>query len=118
VSEAAAASDRMEAAAVEIGRALGDAIPDSTWQRLRSGDRTVVTRTLAGLRSTRLTDALKARCDADEAFRGLVERYCGEFETVLGNLVQNERHEALRTALLTSDGGRVYFMLARALGRG
>jgi hypothetical protein len=108
----------MEAAAIEIGRALGDAIPDSTWQRLRSGDRTVVTRTLAGLRSTRLTDALKARCDADEAFRGLVERFCGEFETVLGSLVQNERHEALRTALLTSDGGRVYFMLARALGRG
>ena len=29
-----------------------------------------------------------------------------------------DRNEALRTALLTSDGGRVYFMLSRALGRG
>ncbi len=118
VTDAAAAAERMEGAAIEIGRALGDAIPDSTWQRLRGGDNTVVTRTLAGLRSTRLTDTIKSRCESDRGFRDLVEGYCAEFEAMLANLAQGDRNEGLRSALATSDAGRVHLMFSRALGRG
>ena len=50
-------------------------------------------------------------------FREYVTRYMGEFDSLMKITRQNERAEVLTAIFTSSDMGRLYVVIARALNR-
>ena len=67
--------------------------------------------------------ALTRRCyirrkyQRDVEFRGAVDRYVGEFESILAKVSRARRDAASEIGYLASESGKIYTMLAHAAGR-
>ena len=62
-------------------------------------------------------DEIRRKYQRDPEFRGAVDRYVGEFESLLAKASRNSRDPSLGNSYLTSEPGKVYTMLAHASGR-
>jgi ABC-type transporter Mla subunit MlaD len=100
-----------------IARSLDDATTSAIWQRLRSGQRGVMVRSIYNQEGRIAFDEITRRIGTDASLQRTVNRYLADFERIraeaeikdpTGRLVQNH---------LMSDTGRVYLFLAHASGR-
>jgi hypothetical protein len=100
-----------------IARALDNATTSAIWQRLRSGQRGVMVRSIYSQDGRVAFDEITRRIGTDTSLQRTVHRYLADFERIraeaetkdpTGRLVQNH---------LMSDTGRVYLFLAHASGR-
>ncbi|MBY0431489.1 MAG: hypothetical protein K2Q10_09850, partial [Rhodospirillales bacterium] len=55
--------------------------------------------------------------EEDSQFRELVSRYLGEFESLLDMARKSERPDILTAVFTSAEVGKLYLLLARALGR-
>jgi hypothetical protein len=62
-------------------------------------------------------DDLSRRYQADLGFRGMIDRFMGEFERELREVEARDTTGATLQQHLVSNGGRVYLFLAHASGR-
>ena len=92
-----------------------DAYP--LWLRHHEGEENVFSSALYDGEGQRIFAALRARRSEDSDFRRTVEHYTAEFERLISALPQTREGEDARRHYFGSEAGRVYLVLAHALGR-
>ena len=100
-----------------IARALDPATAAAIWQRLRSGQRGVMVRSIYGNEGRAVFDDISHRCRNDGELSRTVGRYLADFERIVSKSDQRDPTGRLSHGQLVSDTGRVYLFLAHAAGR-
>ena len=100
-----------------IARALDPATAAAIWQRLRSGQRGVMVRSIYGNEGRAVFDDISHRCRNDGELSRAVGRYLSDFERIVSESDQRDPTGRLSHGQLVSDTGRVYLFLAHAAGR-
>jgi predicted pyridoxine 5'-phosphate oxidase superfamily flavin-nucleotide-binding protein len=100
-----------------IARALDPATAAAIWQRLRSGQRGVMVRSIYGNEGRAVFDDISHRCRNDGELSRTVGRYLADFERIITESDQRDPSGRQSHGQLVSDTGRVYLFLAHASGR-
>jgi len=100
-----------------IARALDPATASAIWQRLRSGQRGVMVRSLYSPDGRATFDDLVRRYGTEPRVREMVDQYMADFERVLRDAEQRDPTGRMALGYAASDTGRVYLFLAHASGR-
>ena len=88
------------------------------WQRLKRGETEIVKqRGLYPRQGQQIVDRVQRRYENDNTFRQIVDRYLGDFEKMLQDLSRNDPRGTSVQGRLSSDEGRIYFVLAQISGR-
>jgi MIP family channel proteins len=87
------------------------------WQRYQMGEQNTFSRRIYTLTGQSTYDQVKRRIGADPDFAKNAASYMSEFEQLLQRAAQGADPVAETRAILVSDRGKVYTMLAHASGR-
>ncbi len=109
--------EKLQALAIDLDRALGDDPAPDLWRRYVNGERSVFTRRLVSMIGREGADRIAERYAADPEFRAHADRYMTEFEGLLDDAAARDRDQVLAETFLTSQTGRLYLLLAAAVGR-
>lgn len=109
--------EKLQAIAIDLDRALEDEPPSDLWRRYIAGERSIFARRLVSLMGKDGVDKIKAKLAADGEFRGFVERYIEQFEALLDEASARDRDNILVETFLAAHTGRLYLILAQAVGR-
>ena len=108
---------RLQSIAVDMSRVLETQITEDDWRRFNKGETGVFVRKMLGFREKARLGAIRDKYQTDGEFREYVTRYFTEFEVLLGEAKKRDQEGLLKSIFLSSDVGKVYMLLARALGR-
>jgi hypothetical protein len=114
---AAAPQQNLTALTDEIARSIDPAGLSEAWQRYQRGEQNVFSRRIYTLTGQSTYDQIKRRLTSDADFAKNAQSYMGEFEQLLQRAATGADPVAETRAILTSDRGKVYTMLAHASGR-
>jgi hypothetical protein len=90
---------------------------EKLWRGYAKGDKTLFIRALLGGGEKKANAEIKRKYGEDETFRRYVTRYVEEFERLLAQANEADPENLLSSAFVTSDVGRLYVALSRAIGR-
>jgi len=108
----------MDFSMADIASSIDERRVMEIWQRLKHGDTEVLQqRGLYSRQGQAIVDRVRRRYETDETFRVIVERYCADFEKMLQDMNRSDPRGAAVQAHLSSDNGRIYFVLAHISGR-
>jgi hypothetical protein len=110
-------SERLQSLAVDMSRVLETPITEDDWKRYQSGESGVFVRKMLGFREKPRLAAIAQRYSQDSEFRDYVNRYLADFEGLVKEARQRDHRNVLSTTFLSSDIGKLYLLLGRALGR-
>ena len=110
-------TESLNSTSIDVAKLLSNEVTDTAWAAYLKGDRGVFTR-----RAVRLLDAGEVRVVAqhyeeDAEFRGQVNRYIHDFESIMRSLMSTRDGSAISVTLLSSDVGKLYVALAQAIER-
>ncbi|GAB4141667.1 MAG: hypothetical protein Tsb0016_09500 [Sphingomonadales bacterium] len=107
----------LNAAAVDIGRVLAADITDQQWQQYLAGDKSLFTRQTLKLGDKASRKKIAKRFDEDSDFRDHVTRFLRDFELLMARALAGKQTTPLSIALLSSDLGKLYVLLAQSVKR-
>ncbi len=110
-------TESLHGRSVDISLAIEQNVPEDAWARYQAGDRGIFTRTLLKRQDNFSLMAIKSQFHEDSEFREHVNRYLKLFEEAVEQAEQNDPEEVLSSTLLSSDVGKLYLLLSRALER-
>lgn len=111
------AIESLQALAIDIDRFLEDDPPLDYLRRYRAGERDIFARRLLQVISRDTTERLSRKYKNDAEFREVVDRYCGQFETLMADMQTGGSDPAKSEAALNAPVGKVYMALARISGK-
>ena len=114
---AAFISERLQSLAVDMNRLMETTISEDDWRRFNRGEKGIFVRKILGFRERAKLAAIKQRYQEDGEFRDYVSRYISEFNNLLKEAKSRDHDSILSTTFLSSDMGKVYMLLSRAIGR-
>lgn len=100
-----------------ISRALDPATAAAIWSRFRSGQRGIMVRSIYTAEGRGIFDEVTRRYQGEPDFRGMVDRFLVDFETMLRESEQRDPSGRQADSHLQSGSGRVYLFLAHASNR-
>src|SRR5207253_1805150 len=105
--------DALNSTAIDVSKILSNEVSDAAWAAYLKGDRGAFTR-----RAVRLLESGEARdillhYEEEPDFRDQVNRYIGDFETMLRAVLASTGGNAVAITLLSSDMGKLYVALAQ-----
>ncbi|MBF0094482.1 MAG: hypothetical protein HQL34_08070, partial [Alphaproteobacteria bacterium] len=109
--------ERLQSLAVDVSRVYQTNVDEEMWKKFYKGDQAVFLRHLLRGLSKSDMQVIKNRFEEDSEFREFVSRYLAEFENLLGQVRTCDRPDVLTAAFTSSDVGKLYLTLAKALGR-
>ncbi|HEY9163582.1 MAG TPA: hypothetical protein VIN57_03140, partial [Magnetovibrio sp.] len=92
-------------------------ITEDDWRRFNKGEKGIFVRKMLGFKEKNTLTAIKVMYQEDGEFRDYVGRYVGEFDTMLTRAREGDHDGVLESTFLSSDMGKLYMVLAKALGR-
>jgi flagellar motor protein MotB len=101
----------------EIARAIDPAALGDAWQQYQMGAQNTFSRRIYTLTGQSTFDQVKRRLTSDADFGKNAASYMSEFEQLLQRAAQGADPVGETRAILISDRGKVYTMLAHASGR-
>ncbi|MDP4025930.1 hypothetical protein Q8W71_25180, partial [Methylobacterium sp. NEAU 140] len=107
----------LDTISTDIARMLDHRTAVDLWERYRRGEPNLFDPRIYTPQGRATFAEIQRRYRSDAEFRRSVDRYVGEFERLLGDVVKNDRDAKRTDAYLTSETGKVYTMLAHASGR-
>ena len=110
-------SERLQSLAVDMNRVLETRLSEEDWRRFNRGETGVFVRKMLGFREKSKLAAVKKKYEDDGEFREYVSRYISQFDALLAEAKKRDHDAVLSTTFLSSDMGKVYMLLARAIGR-
>ena len=110
-------TERLQSLAVDMARLLETHISEDDWRRFNKGEKGIFVRKMLGFKEKSRLAAIQQKYQADGEFREYVDRYLSQFDSFLKEAKKRDHLEVLSTTFLSSDMGKVYMLLARALGR-
>ncbi len=113
--------DRLNAYAVDISRIFSGDVTEQELSNYTKGDRGLFarrfSRNIVGTATAKTHGKIAERFNAEPEFADMVRRFVTGFESLLKLSEQTPEKSALTVTLLTSDLGKMYLALARAVGR-
>lgn len=109
--------ERLQATAVDITRLFTPSVEEDLWKRFYKGEQNVFLHHAARTITRSQVNAIKKLYSENREFRQYASRYISEFETLLKGARNNDRGDVLTAVFTSSDMGRLYVVLARAVGR-
>jgi hypothetical protein len=100
-----------------IARALDPATTSALWQRINSGQRGVMARSIYTPEGRAVFDDLNMRYRTDGDLQRTINHYLADFENIRRDAEQRDPSGRASSAHLMSDMGRVYLFLAHVSGR-
>lgn len=101
----------------EIARSIDPGALDDAWQRYQAGESNVFSRRIYTLSGQGVYDEVRKKLQRDADFAATASAYMEEFEQYLRRAASGAQAQTETRALLLSDRGKVYTMLAHAAGR-
>ena len=109
--------ETLQSLSVEITKALDQPVPEAIWRRFHVGERGVFIRHLLQAQERQASVAIKKKFEEDLAFRGHAQTYLDQFENLLAQARACDHLDVLGTTFVTADVGKLYLILANAVGR-
>ncbi len=109
--------ERLQSLDVDMSRLLETTVSEDDWRRFNRGEKGIFVRKMLGFREKAKLEAIKQKYQDDDEFRRYVTRYVSHFETLLKEATKRDHDGILNATFMSSDMGKVYMILARALGR-
>ena len=109
--------ESLDSIAVDIARIVDHDAAAELWDRYKRGERNVFTRMLNTMPGQRAFEEIRRRYRSDRNFVQTVDRYIAEFEHLLDEVSHDDRGQMVARTYLTSETGKLYTMLAHAVGR-
>jgi hypothetical protein len=100
-----------------IARALDPATTAALWQRIATGQRGVMVRSIYSPEGRAIFDDLSVRYRVDGDLQRTINHYLMDFENIRRDAEQRDPSGRATNAHLLSDMGRVYLFLAHVSGR-
>ena len=110
-------NERLGSLAVDMNRVLETTITEDELRRFNKGETGVFVRKMLGFREKAKLNIVRDKYQQDSEFRDYVTRYINDFDGLLNHSAKLDQDSMLRTTFLSSDVGKVYMLLSRALGR-
>ncbi|MBT6116900.1 MAG: hypothetical protein HOH66_03445, partial [Rhodospirillaceae bacterium] len=102
---------------VDMARVLEHPVPERAMRAYVQGDHGAVLRDFLGAADARADGLIRKKYEQDRIFRGYVDRYLARFDELIGAADEIDTENMFSAVFLTSDTGKLYLMLGRALGR-
>ena len=110
--------NELEALSIDINAVFNKAgKDDELWKKYYEGDHGAFVRYLSKNMTKKQVASVKDDYESNQSFRVLVDKYLSDFEALVASARQNERSGTLLALISGSDIGKVYYILARALGK-
>lgn len=90
---------------------------DDLWKKYYEGDHGAFVRYVSKNMTKKQVATIKNDYEGNPQFRTVVDKYLSDFEALVANARENERAGTLLALISGSDIGKVYYILARALGK-
>lgn len=117
LKNAAYVVEKLQSLSVDIARVFQTNLDEKSWREFHAGDQGVFVRKILKTVDRNQMNAVKNKYEDDGEFRDYVTRYLADFESLLTQ-ARNADHADVLTATFTSaEVGKLYLLLARALGR-
>jgi len=109
--------DSMHSAAIDVGKILSDEIDDKAWDSYLKGNRGVFTSRAVRLMGGSEARAIRTHYESDGEFQRSVNRYVGDFESMLRRVLAERDGGMIAVTLMSSDMGKLYAALAQAIDK-
>ncbi len=109
--------DSLTAESIDVARLLAVDVGDTAWDRYLKGDRSLFARTTVRLADKETARKIARHFAHDEPFREEAARYCDQFEMLIRRVLKDPDGDAFALVLLSSDIGKLYVLIAQAIGR-
>ncbi|MCK5167387.1 MAG: hypothetical protein KAQ66_08710, partial [Rhodospirillaceae bacterium] len=117
MQRAAFISEKLQSVAVDLARISEVSISEDDWRRFNKGEKGIFVRKMLGFKERNTFAAIKNMYQEDGEFRDYVGRYVTEFDNMIEKARERDHDGVLEATFLSSDMGKLYMVLARALGR-
>lgn len=107
--------EQLHGVAVDIAKLFQPAIEEELWKRYHKGDQAVFLRHITKTLSRQKFEAIQKKYQVDEKFRGYVMRYLRDYSALIKHARATDRAEVLTTTFSTSDMGKLYMILSKAM---
>lgn len=109
--------ERLQSVAVDVTRLFSPTVDEELWQRYYRGDTSAFLRHAARTLTRKQAGQIRELYGENAEFREYVNRYITEYESLLRTARHTDRAEVLAATLTSADMGKLYLVLARAVGR-
>ena len=117
INQSSFITERLQSIAVDMSRILETQITEDDWRRFTKGDKGIFIRKMLGFREKARLGSIREKYQEDDKFRVYVNNYFTEFEVLLVEASRRDQEGMLKNIFISSDVGKVYMLLAQALGR-
>lgn len=109
--------EKLNAGAIDMAGLLAISAGDTAWSSYLNGDRSVFTRAIVGQIDRDAARKVGRLYKHDAEFHAHASRYLDTFETLIRRLLEDRDGDAFAPAILSSDIGKLYVVLAHATER-
>ena len=110
-------TEKLQSLAVDLARIVEVPITEDDWRRFNKGEKGVFVRKMLGFKEKNTLVSIKAVYQDDGEFRDYVGRYVSEFDAMMDKARERDHDGVLESTFLSSDMGKLYMVLSKALGR-
>lgn len=109
--------ESLNGASVDVARLLSVDVGDTAWKRYLEGDKSLFARAAVRLADKDTARKIARHYTHDEAFEAEASRYLDQFEQLIRRVLKDPDGDSFALVLLSSDIGKLYVMIAEAIGR-
>lgn len=109
--------ESLNSGAIDIAKMIGTEVPDTDWDAYLKGDRGIFVRRAVKLVDRGARAQINKLFESEPEFRDQVRRYVRDFERLIARAMAERDGQPLSVALLSSDIGKLYVILAQSISR-
>ncbi len=109
--------ETLQTMTIDLDSALEEDVPTELMRRYLNGERNLFARRIVHCEREDMLQRIQSKYQNDQKFKNNTDRYLSQFEELLRNAQEEERENTLTRTYLSSDTGKVYLLIADALGR-
>jgi hypothetical protein len=102
---------------IDIARMVNHEAAAELWNQHQRGENAAFTRRLYTPQGQQTFEEIRRKYRTDGDFKQTIDQYVAEFERLLDEVERDDPGSAVALSYLTSETGKVYTMLAHAIGR-
>ena len=102
---------------IDLNRLMDSEKSQKLWPKYSKGDRGIFVRGIISEDERQVRTVISSKYEDDDEFRRYVQRYLDHFEKLRSEANESDPANLLSSTFLSADVGKLYLLLARAVGR-